>query len=118
MLNPEGFVAECTGDNVFIVQEGRLLTPPLSAGALRGITRGAVLDLASDQNIDTAEPALSRYDLYCANECFITGTAAEVVPVVKVDGRQVGAGRPGRWTAKFIKWSNCSSCAWQWRSIP
>ena len=103
MLNPEGFVAECTGDNVFAVQEGRLLTPPLSAGALRGITRGAVLDLASEQGIDTAEPALSRYDLYCADECFITGTAAEIVPIVKIDGRVIGNGRPGKLTRRFIR---------------
>ena len=103
MLNPEGFVAECTGDNVFIVQGGQLLTPPLSAGALRGITRGAVLDLAREQGIETSEPALSRYDLYCADECFITGTAAEIVPVVKIDGRVIGNGRPGKLTRRFIQ---------------
>ena len=103
MLNPEGFVAECTGDNVFIVQGGQLLTPPLSAGALRGITRGAVLDLAREQCIEASEPALSRYDLYCADECFITGTAAEIVPVVKIDGRVIGNGRPGKLTRRFIQ---------------
>jgi len=103
MLNPEGFVAECTGDNVFIVQGGQLLTPPLSAGALRGITRGAVLDLAREQGIEASEPALSRYDLYCADECFITGTAAEIVPVVKIDGRVIGNGRPGKLTRRFIQ---------------
>ena len=103
MLNPEGFVAECTGDNVFIVQGGQLLTPPLSAGALRGITRGAVLNLAREQGIEASEPALSRYDLYCADECFITGTAAEIVPVVKIDGRVIGNGRPGKLTRRFIQ---------------
>ena len=103
MLNAEGYVAECTGDNVFIVKDGRAFTPPFAAGALHGITRGVVIELAAKLGIEVAEPNLTRYDLYNADECFITGTAAEVVPVVKIDGRRVGTGRPGRWTAKFIK---------------
>ena len=103
MLNAEGFVAECTGDNVFILKDGRAYTPPCAAGALHGITRSVVIELAKKLEVEVAEPNLTRYDLYNADECFITGTAAEVVPVVKIDGRQVGAGRPGRLTAKFIK---------------
>ena len=102
MLNSDGFVAECTADNVFIVQKGRLLTPPLSAGALYGITRNTVLDCARDLGIPTGEPNLSRYDLYIADEMFVTGTAAEIVPVVKIDGRIVGTGKPGPMTAKLL----------------
>jgi branched-chain amino acid aminotransferase len=95
MLNAEGFVAECTGDNLFIVKEGKLLTPPLAAGALYGITRRTVLDLAEQSGIRVGEPNLTRYDLFNADECFLTGTGAEIVPVVKIDGRVIGRGRPG-----------------------
>ncbi len=95
MLNAEGFVAECTGDNLFIVKNGALFTPPLSAGALYGITRQTVLDLAEESGLKVSEPNLTRYDLFNADECFITGTAAEIVPVVKIDGRVVGTGKPG-----------------------
>lgn len=102
MLNTEGFVAECTGDNVFVIQKGKLLTPPLSAGALYGITRNTVLDCARELGIPSAEPNLTRYDLYVADEMFLTGTAAEMVPVVKVDGRVVGNGKPGPITAKLL----------------
>jgi len=102
MLNSEGYVAECTGDNVFIVQKGRLSTPPLSAGALYGITRNTVLDCAQALGIQSAEPNLTRYDLYIADEMFLTGTAAEIVPVVKMDGRVIGSGKPGPITAKLI----------------
>jgi len=102
MLNAEGFVAECTGDNIFIVQKGRLYTPPLSAGALYGITRNTVLDCARDLGIQASEPNLTRYDLYIADEMFLTGTAAEIVPVVKVDGRVIGSGKPGPVTARLI----------------
>jgi len=98
MLNSEGFVAECTGDNVFIVKNGELLTPPLSAGALYGITRGTVMDLAREQGIKVSEPTLTRYDLFNADECFLTGTGAEIVPVVKIDGRVIGNGKPGKLT--------------------
>ena len=98
MLNAQGFVAECTGDNVFIVKQGELLTPPLSAGALYGITRGTVMDLARDAGLKVSEPTLTRYDLFNADECFLTGTGAEIVPVVKIDGRVIGSGRPGKIT--------------------
>ncbi len=102
MLNPSGNVAECTGDNVFILSGGRLLTPPLSAGALRGITRGVVIDLAAQMGLEVSEPDLTRYDLYNADECFITGTAAEIAPVASIDGRVIGRGRPGSVTRKFM----------------
>jgi len=98
MLNAEGFVAECTGDNLFIVKDGRLLTPPLSAGALYGITRQVVMELAAETGRKAIEPNLTRYDLFNADECFLTGTAAELVPVVKIDGRVIGNGKPGRVT--------------------
>ncbi len=102
MLNPSGNVAECTGDNVFILSGGKLLTPPLSAGALRGITRGAVIGLAAEMGLEVCEPDLTRYDLYNADECFITGTAAEIAPVASIDGRVIGKGKPGPVTKKFI----------------
>jgi len=95
MLNAEGFVAECTGDNVFIVKEGRLFTPPLSAGALYGITRQTVMEIAAESGYKVSEPNLTRYDLFNADECFLTGTGAEIVPVTKIDGRTIGRGRPG-----------------------
>jgi branched-chain amino acid aminotransferase len=103
LLNSDGFVAECTGDNVFIVHKGRLMTPPLSAGALYGITRGTVLEAARELGIPSAEPNLTRYDVYIADEMFLTGTAAEMVPVVKVDGRVIGNGQPGPITLKLLK---------------
>jgi branched-chain amino acid aminotransferase len=102
MLNAEGFVAECTGDNLFIVKDGDLLTPPLSAGALYGITRRVVMDLAREEGCQVSEPNLTRYDLFNADECFLTGTGAEVVPVVKIDGRTIGNGRPGPVTKKLV----------------
>jgi branched-chain amino acid aminotransferase len=102
MLNAEGFVAECTGDNIFIVKEGSLLTPPLSAGALYGITRQVVMELAAQSGLKVAEPNLTRYDLFNANECFLTGTGAELVPIVKIDGRVIGTGKPGRITKDLV----------------
>ena len=101
MLNAEGFVAECSGDNLFIVKKGALLTPPLSAGALYGITRGVVMELAEEEGLAVSEPNLTRYDLFNADECFLTGTGAEIVPVVKIDGRVVGTGKPGPITRKL-----------------
>lgn len=95
MLNAEGYVAECTGDNLFLVKGRQLLTPPLSAGALYGITRATVMDLAREAGLTVAEPNLTRYDVFNADECFLTGTAAEIMPVVKVDGRTIGTGKPG-----------------------
>ena len=101
MLNHKGEVAECTGDNVFVVRGGRLLTPPPDAGILEGITRGAVMELAVAAGIDCRETTLVRHDLYTAEECFLTGTAAEVIPVVEIDGRKVGAGVPGPITKRL-----------------
>ena len=95
MLNHKGEVAECTGDNVFVVRSGRLLTPPPDAGILEGITRNAVMELAHAEGIDCREATLTRHDLYTADECFLTGTAAEVIPVVEIDGRKIGSGSPG-----------------------
>lgn len=102
LLNAEGFVAECTGDNLFIVKEGQLLTPPLSAGALYGITRRLVMDMAAESGIRVSEPNLTRYDLFNADECFLTGTGAELVPVVKIDGRVIGSGKPGPLTQRLV----------------
>ena len=103
MLNSEGFVAECTGDNLFIVKAGQLFTPPLSAGALYGITRGVVMELAAEAGMRVAESNLTRYDLFNADECFLTGTGAEIVPVTKIDGRKIGAGRPGKRTRMLVE---------------
>ena len=103
MLNSEGYVAECTGDNIFILKGDHLYTPPLSAGALYGITRGVVLELAAQAGFKTSEPNLTRYDLFNADECFVTGTGAELVPVVKIDGRVIGDGKPGPRTLKLVE---------------
>ncbi len=102
MLNEQGYVAECTGDNVFVLKNGRLFTPTISAGALRGITRGVVLDIAEEFGMPVKEADLTRYDLFTADECFLTGTAAEIIPVVNLDSRAIGEGTPGPLTAKFI----------------
>jgi branched-chain amino acid aminotransferase len=102
MLNSEGYVAECTGDNIFIVKSGQLLTPPLSAGALYGITRGTVMALARESGLAVSEPNLTRYDLFNAEECFLTGTGAEIIAVVKIDGRVIGTGKPGPVTEGLI----------------
>jgi branched-chain amino acid aminotransferase len=101
MLNHKGEVAECTGDNVFVVRSGKLLTPPPDAGILEGITRAAVMDLATAAGIDCREQTLVRHDLYTADECFLTGTAAEIIPVVEIDGRKVGDGVPGAMTKRL-----------------
>jgi len=103
MLNINGEVAECTGDNIFVVKHNVLSTPPKEAGILDGITRGAVLELAAAAGIKTQEVPLTRHDVYIADECFLTGTAAEVIPVVKVDNRVIGTGRPGPLTQDLIK---------------
>ncbi len=102
MLNDQGHVAECTADNVFIVHKGELFTPSASHGALKGITRGAILDIAAELGLPIREAALTRYDLWCADECFLTGTGAEVIPVVKLDGREIGTGKPGPITARIL----------------
>ncbi len=95
MLNTAGQVAECTGDNVFVVRRGQLYTPPLDAGILAGVTRQAVIELAQQAGIVVHEVPLVRHDLYVADECFLTGTAAEVIAVVKIDNRVIGSGTPG-----------------------
>jgi len=102
MLNAQGFVAECTGDNVFIVKGKRLMTPPLSAGALYGITRQVVMEIAAESGLEISEPNLSRHEIFNADECFLTGTGAELVPVVKVDGRVIGTGKPGPVTVRLV----------------
>ncbi|MEZ6068123.1 MAG: branched-chain-amino-acid transaminase [Planctomycetaceae bacterium] len=101
MLNHKGEVAECTGDNIFLVKKGVLWTPPLDAGILDGITRNCVLKLARALAIVTRETPMTRYDVMTADECFLTGTAAEVIPVVKLDGRMIADGVPGPVTAKL-----------------
>src|SRR5665648_272065 len=95
MLNQEGYVAEGTSDNIFMFRDGVLITPPLSAGILEGITRESVLQLAGPLKIKTSEELFTRHDLYTSDECFLTGTAAELIPVIKVDGREIGNGVPG-----------------------
>jgi branched-chain amino acid aminotransferase len=95
MYNHEGYVAEATGDNVFIVRNGVIYTPPAEAGALEGITRGVVIRLAKEENIEVVEKNLTRFDLYICDEFFLTGTAAEVIGVVEIDGRVIGDGTPG-----------------------
>jgi branched-chain amino acid aminotransferase len=95
MLNSKGEVAECTGDNIFIVRQGRLLTPSLESGILEGVTRDTVIELAKKSGIEVLEIPLTKHDIYIADECFLTGTAAEIVPVVKVDKRPIGTGKPG-----------------------
>ncbi len=110
MLNAQGYVAECTGDNIFMVKmtgrgkkTARLLTPPAYVGALRGITRQAILEIAPALKIAAEERILTRHDLFNADEIFLTGTAAEVIPVVKLDGRVIGSGKPGAVTAQLLK---------------
>jgi branched-chain amino acid aminotransferase len=101
MLNHKGEVAECTGDNVFIVKHGVLKTPSIEAGILEGITRNAVIELARQAGIAVQEIPLTRHDIYTADECFLTGTAAEVIPVVKCDARSIGTGKPGMVTRQL-----------------
>lgn len=102
MLDSLGYVAECTGDNIFIVKHNELYTPPQCMGTLRGITRDTILEIASKKGIPVHEHVITRHEVYIADECFLTGTAAEVIPVVKVDGRIIGAGNPGALTLRLI----------------
>jgi branched-chain amino acid aminotransferase len=102
MLNEQGYVAECTGDNLFIIKNGVLLTPLISDGALDGITRAVIIELAATLGVPFQERSLSRYDIFIADECFLTGTAAEVIPVVSLDRRTIGTGQPGPLTRRFI----------------
>jgi branched-chain amino acid aminotransferase len=103
MLNHKGEVAECTGDNVFVVRKGSLHTPPIDAGILEGITRSAVIDLARGAGLSVFERTMDRHDVYTADECFLTGTAAEVIPVVECDGRPIGTGKPGPVTKDLLE---------------
>ena len=103
MLNEQGYVAECTGDNIFIVRNGQMATPHLNSGILEGVTRDVVFELAVKLQIHTKECELTKYDIYTAEECFLTGTAAEVIPAVQLDGRLIGNGQPGPVTLKFIE---------------
>ncbi|MDX1964104.1 MAG: branched-chain-amino-acid transaminase [Pirellulales bacterium] len=103
MLNHKGEVAECTGDNIFLVKNSAVLTPPLDAGILEGITRDAIMELARKAGYEVREPALTRHDVYTADECFLTGSAAEVIPVVKVDQRPIGNGTVGPVTRDLLE---------------
>jgi len=103
MLDSMGYIAECTGDNIFIVKNKQLYTPPQCMGTLRGITREVVLDIARKVSIPAHEHVLTRHELYIADEAFLTGTAAEVVPVVYVDGRLIGSGKPGKITKLLMQ---------------
>jgi branched-chain amino acid aminotransferase len=102
MLTQDGYVAECTADNLFILRKGRLLTPPTWQGALEGVTRAVVLELAAKAKLKAAEEPMTRYDVYTADEAFMTGTAAEIVPVISLDARPIGTGKPGPVTLKLI----------------
>lgn len=103
MLSADGYVAEATGDNIFLVRNGVLITPPIHLGILEGITRNTVMELARKKGIEVVEKVFTRHDIYIAEECFLTGTAAEVIPTVKVDGRLIGDGKPGEMTKELIE---------------
>jgi branched-chain amino acid aminotransferase len=103
MLNEQGYVAECTGDNIFLVKHGRISTPHANSGILEGVTRAVVLELAERFKIPAKEHNLTRYDIYIADECFLTGTAAEVIPAVQLDRRLIGNGQPGPITLKLME---------------
>jgi branched-chain amino acid aminotransferase len=103
MLDSLGYVAECTGDNIFIVKGKQLYTPPQCMGTLRGITRDAVLEIARKNKIPAHEHVITRHEVYISDECFLTGTAAEIIPVVMVDGRVIGNGKPGKLTSTLLK---------------
>src|SRR5690348_4692792 len=102
MLNDEGNIAECTADNVFIIKRGHIVTPPITAGALRGITRGVVFEIAAETGIKVTEADITRHEMFIADEAFLTGTAAEIIPLVKADGRPIGTGKPGPITTRMI----------------
>lgn len=103
MLNQQGYVCEGSGDNVFIVKDGKVLTPPSYLGALEGITRNSVIELCERLNISCEERPFTRHDVYVADEVFLTGTAAELIPVVKVDSREIGDGKPGSVTKRLTE---------------
>lgn len=103
MLNEQGYVAECTGDNVFVIKNGQVYTPTIASGALNGITRQAVMDVMREMGLTVHEVTMTRHEIYTADECFLTGTAAEVIPAVQYDRRPIGDGKPGKVTAEVIK---------------
>jgi len=103
MLDSLGYVAECTGDNIFIVKKNHLYTPPQCMGTLRGITRDSILEIARKNNISVHEHVITRHEVFISDECFLTGTAAEIIPVVRVDGRIIGAGKPAKMTLSLMK---------------
>lgn len=102
MLNEAGHVSECTADNVFVIKHGQIFTPPIAAGALRGITRAVAFELAAEMGLRISETDITRHDVFIADECFLTGTAAELIPVIKADGRVIGDGKPGPLTTRMI----------------
>lgn len=103
ILNQFGYVSECTGENIFIIKGNQLITPPVSAGALEGITRKVVIEIGENIGLKVKEENITRYDIYTSDECFLTGTAAEIVPVVKLDNRIIGTGKPGEKTLRIRK---------------
>ena len=103
MLNSQGFLAEATGDNIFLIKNSVIFTPPEEAGILLGITRETVMDLVKESGYTIIEKNLSRYDVYTSDECFLTGTAAEIISVTKVDGRVIGEGKPGSITLELLE---------------
>lgn len=103
MLNSEGYVSECTGDNIFIVKKGKVITPSSFLGILEGVTRNAVMELSNKMGHPAVEAVFTRHDIFVADECFLTGTAAEMIPVVKVDGRPIGDGKPGAITMALLR---------------
>jgi len=113
MYNHQGYVAEATGDNVFIVRDGAIYTPPAEAGALEGITRAVVIKLAKEESIEVVEKNLTRFDLYACDEFFLTGTAAEVIGIVAIDNRGIGDGKPGPVTKllrkKFFEYAHAKA---------
>src|SRR5215475_4727051 len=102
MLNDQGCIAECTADNIFVIKRGEIFTPPITAGALRGITRSVVFEIAAELGIKISEADISRHDVFIADECLLSGTAAEVIPVIKADGRVIGTGKPGPISLRMI----------------
>ncbi|MDP2921782.1 MAG: branched-chain-amino-acid transaminase, partial [Candidatus Omnitrophota bacterium] len=103
MFTAQGYVAECTGDNIFIIRGDELVTPPAYLGILKGITRAGVMDIAGKQDMTVKEEVITRHNIYTADECFLTGTAAEIIPVIRVDKRMIGTGKPGKVTLSLMK---------------
>lgn len=103
MLNEQGYVAECTGDNIFVIKKGQVYTPTIASGALDGITRQAVIEVMREMGLTVHEVTMTRHEIYTADECFLTGTAAEVIPAVQYDRRVIGDGKPGKLTSEIIE---------------